>query len=107
MYFLSVNADAWCEHILNYVHYYYLQEYMQRENELEDELEKYQKLEKQWNEKREKMEAKIDSLTAKVQELEALIASNETKVCVFEIEPLSKSHQNNLFFDFFCYHLGI
>ena len=61
---------------------------MQRENELEDELEKYQKLEKQWNEKREKMEAKIDSLTAKVQELEALIASNETKVCVFIIESL-------------------
>ena len=64
---------------------------MQRENELEDELEKYQKLEKQWNEKREKMEAKIDSLTAKVQEHEALIASNETKVCAFEIESLQSN----------------
>ena len=53
---------------------------MQRENELEDEVEKYDKLEKQWNERREKMEAKIDALSTKVQELEALIASNETKV---------------------------
>ena len=74
---------------------------MQRENELEDELEKYQKLEKQWNEKREKMEAKIESLTAKVQELEALIASNETKVCVLEIEspmgPRSNHTRNNYF----------
>ena len=79
---------------------------MQRENELEDELEKYQKLEKQWNEKREKMEAKIDSLTAKVQELEALIASNETKVCVFEIESSvglrSNATRNYYFLLEFC-----
>ena len=61
---------------------------MQRENELEDEVEKYQKLEKEWNEKREKMEAKIEALSAKVQELEALIASNETKVSIIPHKKL-------------------
>ncbi len=55
---------------------------MQRENELEDEVEKYQKLERQWNEKKDKLEVKVNAYSAKVRELETLIASNETKVRV-------------------------
>ena len=63
---------------------------MERENELEDEVEKYQKMEKQWNEKRERIEAKTDALSAKVHELEALIASNETKVSICSTKDILK-----------------
>ena len=69
------------------------QDYMQRENELEDEVEKYQQLERQWNEKKDKMEVKINAYSAKVRELEAIIATNETKVTISQRLSFSQTEK--------------
>ncbi len=53
---------------------------MERENELEDELEKYKKEDKNWKDAKNKLEENNKKLNEKLSELETIMAANETKV---------------------------
>ncbi len=53
---------------------------MERENELEDELEKYKKEDKNWKDTKNKLEENNKKLNEKLSELETIMAANEAKV---------------------------